>query len=277
MKLSIILPVFNEKDTFPVLFERLSAVALPGGLLKEIVIVEGASTDGTREEVRRCEGLPGVKIVWETRPRGKGAAVRAGLAEADGDFLLVQDGDLEYDVADYAALLEPLLDGRCDAMFGSRTLRSPQAWQFRRFSGLERAYGLAVNFGGVLFTGLFNLLYATKLTDGATMFKLFRTADVKALDLRCDVFDYDWEIIAKLARNGARFAERPVSYRARSRAQGKKIRFWRDGPRVLLAILRCRWEAMPAAAPAAPRRRTGPWVEPAAVPAVPRTIRPPLS
>jgi dolichol-phosphate mannosyltransferase len=242
MKLSIIVPVFNEKATFPVLFDKLLGVALPRGLEKEIVIVEGASTDGTREEVRRCEGLPGVKIVWETEPRGKGAAVRAGLAEVEGDFLLVQDGDLEYDVADYASLLEPLLDGRCDVMFGSRTLRSPQAWQFRRFSGLERLYGLAVNFGGVLFTGLFNRMHGTNLTDGATMFKLFRAADVKALTLRSDVFDYDWEIIAQLARKGARFAERPVSYRARSRAEGKKIRFWRDGPRVLLAILRGRFE-----------------------------------
>lgn len=240
MKLSIVIPVYNEKATFPILFESLRAVTLPRGLEKEIVIVEGASTDGTREEVRRCEGLPGVKVVWETAPRGKGAAVRAGLAEADGDLLLVQDGDLEYDVADYAGLLEPLLDGSCDVMLGSRTLRSPQAWQFRRFSGLERAYGLAVNSGGVLFTGLFNWMYGTKLTDGATMFKLFRAADVKALTLRSDFFDYDWEIIAQLARKGARFAERPVAYRARSRAEGKKIRFWRDGPRVLLAILRGR-------------------------------------
>jgi glycosyltransferase involved in cell wall biosynthesis len=240
MKLSIILPVYNEKATFSTLFESVAAVALPGGLEKEIVIVEGGSTDGTRDAVKRVAARPGVQVVYEDAPRGKGAAVRAGLARITGDLVLIQDGDLEYDVADYPRLLEPLLAGECEVMFGSRTSRSPQQWQFRRFGGLERFYGFFVNLGGVLFTGLFNLLYGTRLTDGATMFKIFRAADLKALTLRSDVFDYDWEISAKLAKKGLRFGERPVSYKARSRAEGKKIRFWRDGTRVLIAILRYR-------------------------------------
>jgi glycosyltransferase involved in cell wall biosynthesis len=240
MKLTIIIPVYNEKATFPVLIEDVLSVALPRGLEKEIVIVEGGSTDGTREEVRRYEGRPGIKIVWEDAPHGKGAAVRAGLAEVTGDFLLIQDGDLEYTVSDYPRLLEPLLDGKCDVVFGSRVLLSPQTWQFRRFGGLDRTYGLIVNFGGALFTWLFNTLYGTNLTDGATMFKIFRAADVKGMVLKSDVFDYDWEISAKLAKKGARFAELPVAYKARSRAEGKKIRFWRDGTRVLIAILRYR-------------------------------------
>jgi glycosyltransferase involved in cell wall biosynthesis len=241
VKLSIILPVYNEKATFATLFEQVAAVALPGGLGKEIVIVEGGSTDGTREEVRRVAARPGVSVVYEERPRGKGAAVRAGLARVTGDFVLIQDGDLEYDVADYAKLLEPLLAGSCDVMFGSRVARSPQQWQFRRFGGLERFYGFFVNLGGVLFTGLFNYLYDTNLTDGATMFKIFRAEDLKSLTLRSDVFDYDWEISAKLAKKGRRFGEVPVSYKARSRAEGKKIRFWRDGTRVLIAIVRYRF------------------------------------
>ncbi|HAZ07470.1 MAG TPA: glycosyltransferase family 2 protein [Elusimicrobia bacterium] len=241
MKLSIILPVYNEQKTFPVLIERVLGVQLPRGMEKEIVIVEGRSTDGTSEEVRRHEGRPGVKIVWEDAPRGKGAAVRRGLAQVTGDLVLIQDGDLEYDVADYPRLLEPLIAGRCDVMFGSRVMRSPQAWQFRRFSGLERLYGLLVNLGGVLFTSLFNALYGTRLTDGATMFKIFRAKDLEGLVLKSDVFDYDWEISAKLAKKGVRFAELPVSYTARSRAEGKKIRFWRDGTRVLLAIIRYRF------------------------------------
>jgi glycosyltransferase involved in cell wall biosynthesis len=239
MKLSIIVPVYNEKATFPILIEKVLSVALPRGLEKEIVIVEGGSTDGTREEVRRFEGRPGIKIVWEEAPRGKGAAVRAGLAEITGDLVLIQDGDLEYDIADYPRLLEPLLDGTCDVMFGSR-LMNFKTWQFRRFGGLDRTYGLIVNFGGALFTWLFNTLYGTKLTDGATMFKIFRAADLKGLVLKSDVFDYDWEISAKLAKKGARFSELPVAYKARSRAEGKKIRFWRDGTRVLIAILRYR-------------------------------------
>ena len=241
MKLSIILPVYNEKATFPILIEKVLAVALPRGLEKELVIVEGGSTDGTREDVRRYEGRPGIKIVWEDAPRGKGAAVRTGLAEITGDFVLIQDGDLEYDINDYPRLLEPLLDGTCDVMFGSRVLRSPQAWQFRRFVGFERVYGGLVNFGGVLFTAMFNALYGTKLSDGATMFKIFRAEDLKSITFSGNVFDYDWEISAKLAKKGKRFAELPVVYKARSRAEGKKIRFWRDGTRVLIAIIRCRF------------------------------------
>lgn len=238
--LSLIVPVYNEAATAAALLDKVLAVELPG-LSKEIVIVEGNSTDGTRDIVRGYAGRPGVRILYEARPRGKGAAVRAGLALVTGDFTLIQDGDLEYDPADAGRLLGPLLAGEADVVFGSRTLRSPQHWQFRRFQGWERVFGFLVNLGGVLFTGLFNLLYGTRLSDGATMFKLFRTADLKALTLRSDGFDYDWELSAKLAKQGRRFAELPVFYRARGRAEGKKIRFWRDGWKVLAAILRYRF------------------------------------
>ncbi len=240
MRLTILIPVYDEKATFARLFESVLAAPLPDGLEKEVVVVDDASTDGTRDLVRACAGRPGVTVVLKDPPRGKGAAVRRGLQEATGDFLLVQDADLEYDVADYPRLLAPLLDGSADVVLGSRVLRAPQRWQFRRFSGAERVYGLFVNAGGVLFTGLFNRLYGTALTDGATMFKLFRTADVRALGLRGSGFDYDWELLARLAKRGRRFIELPVSYHARGRAEGKKIRFWRDGVRVLAAILRWR-------------------------------------
>ncbi len=239
-KLSIIIPVYNERATAATLLDRVLALELPG-LAKEIVIVEGNSSDGTRELVRGYEERPRVKVVYEDAPRGKGAAVRLGLAEASGDFLLIQDGDLEYDPADIPTLLQPLLSGAADVVFGSRVMTAPQHWQFRRFRGLERFFGFFVNLGGVLFTGLFNILYGTRLTDGATMYKLFRSQDLEVLRLRSDGFDYDWEISAKLAKKGLRFAELPVTYRARSRAEGKKIRFWRDGWKVLAAILRYRF------------------------------------
>lgn len=241
MKLTVLIPVYDEKPTFSVLLERVRAAPLPAGLEREIVVVDDASTDGTREDALRLADPPRVRVVLKDPPRGKGAAVRRGLAEARGELLLVQDGDLEYDPADCARLLPPLLEGRADVVLGSRVLDAPQRWQFRRFRGAERVYGLLVNAGGVLFTGLFNLLYGTRLTDGATMYKVFRTEDLRALDLRGDGFDYDWEILAKLAKKGRRFAELPVSYRARGRAEGKKIRFWRDGTRVLAAILRWRF------------------------------------
>ena len=234
------MPVYNERATLAALLDRVLGLDLKG-LDREVIIVEGNSTDGTREIVRGYAGRPGVQIVYEERPRGKGAAVRAGLARATGDYLLIQDGDLEYDPADTPKLLEPLLAGEAEVVFGSRVMTSPQDWQFRRLHGPERLFGFLVNLGGVIFTGLFNLLYGTRLTDGATMYKLFRTADLKALDLKSDGFDYDWEISAKLAKKGLRFAERPVFYKARSLAEGKKIRFWRDGWRVLVAILRYRF------------------------------------
>lgn len=239
MKFSIIVPVYNERPTVAALLDAVLAAPLPPGLEREVIIVVGPSTDGTEEVVARYAQR--AVILKESAPRGKGAAVRAGLQHVTGDIVLIQDGDLEYKPADYPAVLAPLLEGRCDVVFGSRTLGHEQAWQFRRFGGLERLYGLLVNFGGVLFTNMFNLLYGTKLSDGATMFKLFRARDLKELVLKSDGFDYDWEISAKLAKRGRRFAEVPVFYKARSRAEGKKIRFWRDGWRVLAAIVRYRF------------------------------------
>jgi hypothetical protein len=139
-------------------------------------------------------------------------------------------------------VLEPLLVGRCDVVFGSRALKHQQRWQYRQFVGwAERLYGLVVNWGGLFYTMLFNCLYGTWLTDGATMFKIFRATDLRGLTLRSKGFDYDWEISAKLAKRGCRFLEVPVSYKARSRAEGKKIRFWRDGWQVFWAILRYRF------------------------------------
>ena len=238
-KFSIIIPIYNEIATAKTLIDLVLGAPLPAGLEKEIIIVEGGSTDGTREVARGYEGRAGVTVVYERNPSGKGAAVRAGLARVTGDIVLIQDGDLEYDVNDYPKLLEPLLSGECDVVFGSRMLNSQ--WQFRRFLGFDKYYGLIVNFGGVLFTTLFNLLYGTELSDGATMFKIFRAEDLKALTLKSDVFDYDWEIAAKLAKKGRRFSERQIKYKARSRAEGKKIRFWRDGTRVFIAILKYRF------------------------------------
>lgn len=242
MKFSIIVPVYNERATVAVLLDAVLAAPLPEGLEKEVIVVEGRSSDGTTEVVRGYEGRPGVRVFYEEKPRGKGAAVRLGLAQVTGDIVLVQDGDLEYDVADYPKLLTPLLEGSADVVFGSRSLEHRQRWQYRQFKGLvERLYGLVVNWGGLFYTILFNRLYGTSLSDGATMFKLFRAEHLKAITLKSDGFDYDWEISAKLAKRGCRFMEAPVSYKARSRAEGKKIRFWRDGWLVFIAILRYRF------------------------------------
>ena len=238
-KFSIIIPVYNERATVATLLDAVFAAPLPAGLEREVIIVVGKSDDGTEEIVARYAQR--AVIIHESEPRGKGAAVRAGLMHVTGDIVLIQDGDLEYKPSEYSKVLAPLLEGKCDVVFGSRTLGHEQHWQFRRFGGFERLYGLLVNFGGVLFTNMFNALYGTRLTDGATMYKVFRAKDLKAITLKSDGFDYDWEISGKLAKKGLRFADVPVSYKARSRAEGKKIRFWRDGWRVLSAIVRYRF------------------------------------
>jgi glycosyltransferase involved in cell wall biosynthesis len=240
LKFSIIIPVYNERATVAKLLDMVIGVDLPG-VEKELVIVEGASNDGTREIVREYERKPGISVIYEDAPRGKGAAVRAGIKRVTGDVVLIQDGDLEYSVDDYAKVLAPIQRGEADVVFGSRVMTSPQHWQFRRFHGFERIYGLFVNFGGVLFTTMFNLLYGTRISDGATMFKVFQAKALKEINLRSNYFDYDWEISAKLAKKGLRFTDVPVLYKARSRAEGKKIRFFRDGTLVLMAILRYRF------------------------------------
>jgi len=239
VKLSILFPVYNEAATVRQMLDQVLAWSMPG-VEKELIIIEGNSEDGTRDIVREYEGRPGVSTIYEEKPGGKGAAVRAGIAKVTGDYVLIQDGDLEYKVSDYPKVLEPVLTGEADICFGSRTLSPETHWQFRRFAGFERLYGFVVNLGGVLLTALFNVLYGTSLSDGATMFKVFPAKQLKALKLKSDHFDYDWEIQGKLAKQGLRFAETPIDYKARSRAEGKKIRFWRDGTRVLWAIIRYR-------------------------------------
>jgi glycosyltransferase involved in cell wall biosynthesis len=239
MRLSLIVPVYNEAATAATLLDKLFALELPG-VAKEVVIVESGSSDGTAEIVDLYAKRPGTRVVHEDRPRGKGAAVRTGLSYVTGDVIAIQDADLEYSVAEYPRLLKPIQDGQADVVLGSRVLTSH--WQFRRFGGLEKLYGLVVNLGGVIYTGLFNALYGTSITDGATMFKIYRAEMLRGLTLRSDVFDYDWEMLAKCAKRGdCRFVDLPVAYKARSRAEGKKIRFWRDGWRVFVAIVRYRF------------------------------------
>lgn len=240
MKLSIIFPVYNEKATVRIMLDAVLAFTMPG-LEKEVIIVEGNSSDGTREVIKTYEGRDGVRIIYEDRPEGKGAAVRKGIALVTGDAVLIQDGDLEYRVEDYPKVLAPIMEDKADIVFGSRSLSPETHWQYRQFQGLERFYGFFVNLGGVLFTGLFNILYGTSLSDGATMFKVYRASILKELDLKSNGFDYDWEIQGKFAKRGCRFAETTVIYKARSRAEGKKIVFWRDAFVVLWAILKYRF------------------------------------
>jgi Glycosyl transferase family 2 len=222
---SIIVPVYNEKDTFPQLMRSLLAKRLDHlGLEREIIVVESNSTDGSRELVAAFAAVPGVKIFWQDRPRGKGHAVREGLRVATGDIVLIQDADLEYDVNDYDALLEPLLQDRAAFVLGSR--HSGEA-RMRRFTD-RPLLGDVLNFGHLFFTTLINVLYGQSLKDPFTMFKVFRRDCLYGLELECNRFDFDHELVIKLALKGYRALEIPVNYCSRSFKQGKKIHVFRD-------------------------------------------------
>jgi glycosyltransferase involved in cell wall biosynthesis/SAM-dependent methyltransferase len=224
--LSVVMPAFNERATVSQVMERLLTKQIPGVAL-EIIVVESNSTDGTREEVRRFEQRPGVTVIYEDRPQGKGHAVRTGLARATGDYVLIQDADLEYDMDDYEPLLAPLRAGQASFVLGARHGKHGASWKMRHFTD-QVMVGQVMNVGHVFFTLLFNLFYGTRLSDPFTMYKVFRREAIRGLTFEANRFDFDWELVGKLVRAGHRPIEIPVSYSSRSFAEGKKVSFFRD-------------------------------------------------
>jgi 2-polyprenyl-3-methyl-5-hydroxy-6-metoxy-1,4-benzoquinol methylase len=233
-RLSVIVPAYNEVATVDkVLAQLLTKQA--HGLDVEVVVVESASTDGTREKAQAVAGHPRVRLVLEDQPRGKGHAVRAGLARATGDFILIQDADLEYDMDDYDALLEPLVQHREAFVLGSR--HGGRAYKMRAFTR-QPLLSLFLNAGHWVFATLINLLFRERLKDPFTMYKVFRRDCLFGLELRCNRFDFDIELLVKLLRKGHRPLEIPVNYRSRSFREGKKVRVLRDPWTWLLALAR---------------------------------------
>jgi hypothetical protein len=237
-KLSIIMPVFNEKATFLEVFELLHAKQLPD-LDKEFIIVESNSTDGTKEDVRSIADRADVTVIWQETPRGKGSAVREGLAHASGDFVIIQDADLEYDIDDYDLLLDPLRHNRAAFVLGIRHGHHGDSWKMRHFED-QFAVSQVMNLGHLFFTALFNVVYQQRLTDPFTMFKVFRRDCIGGLTFECNRFDFDWELVAKLVRRGYLPIEIPVNYSSRSFAEGKKVTFFRDPLTWLRACIKYR-------------------------------------
>jgi hypothetical protein len=238
---SILVPVFNEKDTFPELMRTLLAKRLDHlGLEREIILIESNSTDGTRELVAGFAATRGVKIIWQDRPHGKGHAVRAGLGVATGDIVLIQDADLEYDLNDYDVLLEPLLADRAAFVLGSR---HGGRFRMRRFAD-QKLLAEVLNVAHLFLGGLINVLYGQNMKDPFTMFKVFRRDCLYGLDFECDRFDFDHELVIKLVLKGYRPLEIPVNYCARSFKQGKKIRLFRDPPGLIAADLKYRLQRL---------------------------------
>ncbi len=235
-RLSLIVPAFNEAATFKTAFDRLLAKEV-AGLDIEIVVVESNSPDGTRDLVLAYRDHPRVKIVLEDRPHGKGHAVRAGLAVATGDFIMIQDADLEYDLEDYEVLLEPLMKGQAAFVLGAR--HGGRAWKMRQFSG-QPILSALLNAAHWFFTTAVNVLYGARLKDPFTMYKVFRRDCLFGLEFECDRFDFDFELVIKLLRKGYRPIEIPVNYRSRSFAEGKKVSIFRDPLTWLRALAKFR-------------------------------------
>jgi dolichol-phosphate mannosyltransferase len=216
VKISIIIPVYNEFRTCNQVLERVRQAPLPEGCSKEIIVIDDGSTDGTTQMLREHARAGIIVSHQSTANFGKGAAIRTGIALASGDILLIQDGDLEYDPNDYARILEPIVHGRADIVYGSRFLGKPvgMAWKNR--------------IANRILTTAANLLYDARLTDEATAYKAFRRSVLLELHLACRRFEFCPEVTAKVRRLGYAIHEVPIQYNARGIAEGKKIRA-RDG------------------------------------------------
>jgi glycosyltransferase involved in cell wall biosynthesis len=215
MKISILVPLYNEEEFVAALLERVIAAPLPEGFEREIIVVDDGSTDASVEEVEAVvEKYPdAIRLLKTTPNRGKGAAIRRAIAEARGEFCIVQDADLEYNPNEYSKLLGPLIDGRADAVFGSRFLTS----------GERRVLYFWHSLANHLLTGMCNVFADLNLTDMETCYKAFRTSLLRSIPVRSERFGFEPEITIKLAKRQARIYETPISYSGRTYEEGKKI------------------------------------------------------
>jgi len=248
VKLSILIPAYNERQTIQGILARVRAVdlvveaqdgsldhSLPAdakGLVrleKEIIVVDDGSPDGTRDILQQEAGQEDVRVFFHETNQGKGAAVRTAIQHATGDILLIQDADLEYDPRDYPALLQPILEGRADVVYGSRFLGGPRkAMLFWHAAGNK------------LLTFITNILYDAILSDMETCYKVFRSDVIKDIPLHARRFEFEPEVTAKVLKRGYRIYEVPITYTGREYEEGKKIT-WRDGFSALWTLIKYRF------------------------------------
>ncbi|HEY1793769.1 MAG TPA: glycosyltransferase family 2 protein [Opitutaceae bacterium] len=235
---SVIVPVYNEISTVREALDALTAKRIPGYDF-QIIIVESNSSDGSRAVVLSYRDRPGVQVILEEAPRGKGHAVRAGLAAATGDVIMIQDADLEYDLADYERLLAPLAAGEWMFVMGTRHAR--QGWAIRKFTD-DKLRAAILNVAHWTFALMLNASLGIWLTDPFTMYKVFRRECIAGLRLECNRFDFDWELLIKLVRRGYHPLEIPVYYRSRSFSEGKKVSMVRDPITWMVALVKYRFQ-----------------------------------
>jgi len=224
MKLSVIMPVYNEEDTIQEIVKRVMEVPLE----KELIIIDDCSRDRTPELLKTFASRPEIKVLKHERNQGKGAAIRTGIQAASGDMIIIQDADLEYDPAEYPHLVTPIVEGRADVVYGSR------------FLGLHRVFLYYHYLGNKFLTFLTNLLYNTMLTDMETCYKVFRAEVLKGITIKSDRFNFEPEITAKVFKKKLRVYEMPISYYGREYQEGKKIT-WRDAFPAIWALIKYRF------------------------------------
>jgi len=222
--LSVVIPVYNEKDTIEELLSRVAAVPVR----KEIIVVDDCSTDGTRAMLEGLRARFGFRLFLQERNQGKGAALRRGFAEVAGDLVIIQDADLEYSPEEYPELVSLICEGRADVVYGSR------------FLGRHRVFLFTHYLGNRVLTLLTNVLYNTMLSDMETCYKVMRTDVLRSFSLRSNGFGIEPELTAKIFKRGYRVYEVPITYDGRGYDEGKKIT-WRDGVVALWVLLRYRF------------------------------------
>ena len=217
------MPIYNERKSLLDIVQKIQGVAIN----KEIILVDDFSTDGTRDLLRGLANQ-GLMILYHEKNMGKGAALRTGFQHATGDYVIVQDADLEYDPNDYPKLLQPILEGKADVVYGSR------------FSGNRSNMMSLHSFGNQFLTWMTNLLYRTAITDMETCYKLFKRPTIQGIKIECNRFNFEPEITAKILKRGLRIVEVPISYSGRSFSEGKKIT-WRDGFSAIWTLVKYRF------------------------------------
>jgi glycosyltransferase involved in cell wall biosynthesis len=219
MKISVILPVYNEEHTVTKVIDLVQSVKLLNGIIKELIIIDDGSTDFTFEKIMQAKTrFKNISVIKHEQNRGKGAAVKRGIEMATGEIIIIQDADLEYDPQDFNALISPIIKGKAKVVYGSRRLNKDN----------KKNSNFLFFIGGIFVTWLFNILYFQRISDEPTCYKVFKAEVIKNIEIKGAGFNWEPEVSAKIAKKRIKFFEVPIKYTPRSKKQGKKIN-WKDG------------------------------------------------